>query len=92
MDELALATLRAMVAVTTEPADGNTIADFEFFDAVADFGDRTGDFMTQGQRPGQAREFSGDKVGVGAADAAGADVDAHFATRRRRCLDLGKLQ
>jgi hypothetical protein len=92
MDELALATLRAMVAVTTEPADRNTIADFEFFDTVADFGDRAGDFMTQGQRPGHARECSGDKVGVGAADAAGADVDAHFATRRRRCLDLGKLQ
>ena len=53
VNELAFAALSAVVAVTTEPTDGNAITDRESFDAGADFGDRAGDFVTQGQRPRQ---------------------------------------
>ena len=37
-------------------------------------------------------KVTSDKKGVGAANAAGADADPHFAARRRRGLDLGELQ
>ena len=92
MDEQALATLRAVVAAPAEPADGDAITDREILDTRTDFGDLAGDFVAQSQRPGQAGEVTGNKVSVGATDAAGADADPHFAARRRRGLDLGELQ
>ncbi len=82
VDELTLAALRAVVAVATEPADGHPITDLESFDSRADFGDRARDLVSGGQWPGQAREVSCDEVGVGAADTAGLDADAHFTAVR----------
>jgi len=82
MDELALATLSAMVAITTEPTDGNAVTDREFLDVRPDFSDCAGDLVTQGERPGKTREVTGDEVGVGAADPAGADADPHLAAPR----------
>jgi hypothetical protein len=81
-----------VVAIPTEPADGDAIADREVFDARTDFGDLPGNLMPGRQRPRQARKPAGNKVGVGAAYPAGTDIDAHFAARRRRCLDIGELQ
>ena len=81
-----------MVAVATEPADGNTIADSEFFDARADLGDRASDLVSQSQRPRQSREVTGDEVGVGATDAAGLDADTYFAAVGRPRLDVGELE
>jgi len=45
MDELALATLSAMVAVTTEPTDCNAVTDREFLDVRPDFSDCAGDLV-----------------------------------------------
>jgi hypothetical protein len=92
VDEKAFATLLAVVAVPAEPADGDTIADREVFNARTDFGDLSGDFMPRGQRPRQAGEFTGDEVRVGPAYTAGTDTDAHFGARRRRCRNIGELQ
>src|SRR5262249_53240909 len=73
VDEDAFATRVAVVATSTEPADGYTIADRELFDALAEFGYRSGDFVPQRQRPRQPGEAAVGEVEVGTTYAACGD-------------------
>jgi hypothetical protein len=91
VDEQAFAALIAAVTAPAEPADRDAIADREIRDAVADFGDRAGDFMPGRQGPRNAWESAVDEVRVGAADAARGDGEAHLVTTRWLSLDLGQL-
>ena len=61
-----------LVTASAEPADRDAIADCEIIDARAEFGYRPGDFVSGRERPRHARKFTGDKMRVGAANAAGA--------------------
>jgi hypothetical protein len=92
VDEPALPTLIAVVAVSAEPTDGDAIANCKSLDALADLGDLSGDFMPGSQRPRQAGECPGDEVGVSTADTAGADADPYFTTLRRSGLDVDEFQ
>jgi hypothetical protein len=79
---LTFAALIAVVAAPTEPPDRNTIADRETRYARPEFGNCSGDFMPGSQRPRHAGESAGDKVGVGAAYAAGGNADARLIAAR----------
>ena len=65
-----------MVAVPPEPSDGHTVTDCEVVDACADLGDRAGDLVPGRHWKRHPGEGAVDDRAVGAADAAGGDVDA----------------
>jgi hypothetical protein len=46
VNEIAIAELRAVIAVAPEPADGDPLTDGEALDAITEFGDSTGDFVS----------------------------------------------
>jgi hypothetical protein len=67
VDEDAFAARVAMVATSAEPADRDTIANRELFDAIAEFGYGSGDFVPQRKWPRHAGEAAVGEVAVGAA-------------------------
>jgi hypothetical protein len=46
VDEQAFAAWLAVVAIAPEPADSDAVTDGEAFDAIAEFGDGAGDFVS----------------------------------------------
>jgi hypothetical protein len=88
MDEQAVTAWLAVVAVASEPADGDAVTHGETVDAVAYFSNGAGDFVPGCQRPCHVRKLTVDELAIGSADAAGLYRDAGMPGWWRGRLDV----